>query len=600
VPDPSVPNPEEQEHNEIPKSPTEKVAAAQAESEAVAAEAREAVNEQEADDALAVQGGLLRNSAVMAAGSILSRITGVMRDMALTAALGLYITADAFALGNSLPSIVYVLVIGGALNAIFVPQFVRRMKDDADGGKAYTDSLLTVAGAILVVVTVLAVALAPFIVGIYATPDFTQQQLDLAISFARFCLPQIFFFGLYTMLAQVLNARGHFAMPMFAPILNNLVAIATYLSFALVVGAAASGGGLTDSQTAWLGIGTTLGIVVQSLVLIPVLKRAGYSWKLSRTWRGMGLRKAGRLAGWTLGLVAVAQVSYAVVTRLATQANVNAAELSQPPAGLAAYNRAYLVFMIPHGIVTVSIVTAQLPSLSRIVHRGSLHKAGGEIGYTMRLVATLISPIALALLLTSGPLSAVLFNYGVASREQASQLGVVIAAFMLGLLPFTLYYVLQRGWYAMENTRTPFLFAVFMNVVFVVLMLAFYNLASPGAPQVTALALAYSVANWLMFLAAWPAIRRSYGFVDGRATAWTLVRVGIAGVLAVLANSLIHLAGLPSFTIDESKLVALFDIFTTSLIVFVVFVAAAWLLRITELRDLVKWVAVKSPIRLGS
>ena len=174
-------------------------------------------DEREADLAVRAQAGLLRNSAVMASGSIVSRITGILRNVSLTAALGLTISADAFALGNSLPDIVYVLIIGGALNAIVVPQLVRRMKDDSDGGKAYTDSLISLTGVLLLVVTVASVLLAPVIVALYATSSYTQEQIDLAVAFARYCLPQIFFFGLYTMLAQVLNSRERFGMPMFAP-----------------------------------------------------------------------------------------------------------------------------------------------------------------------------------------------------------------------------------------------------------------------------------------------------------------------------------------------------------------------------------------------
>lgn len=569
----------------------------------------EDINVRAAEKALPTEGGLssdsglIRNSVVMGTGSVLSRITGVIRDISLTAALGLYITADAFALGNSLPDIIFVLIIGGALNAVFVPQLVRRMKDDPDRGKAYTDSLLSVTGSLLIVVTVLAVALAPWIVSIYATNSFTQEQLDLSIAFARLCLPQIFFYGIYAMVSQILNARGHFAMPMFAPIFNNLVAIATYVSFAVVVGpAAAASGSLTDAQTAWLGIGTTLGIVAQSLILIPFMLKAGYSWKFSTRWRGMGLRKAGRLAGWTVGILAVSQVGFIVASKLATQANVNALEAGEPPAGLAAYTKGYLVFMIPHGIVTVSIITAQLPNLSRKVHAGAVRLAGAEIGHTMRLVAVIIMPFALVILVGSDPLSALLFNYGAASAEQASQLGVIISIFMLGLLPFTLYHVLQRGWYAMENTKTPFLFAVLMNSVFVVLALLLFNAApTPGAVQVNALAFAYSIANWVLFLVAWPALKLDYGFLDARATLWALVRIGVAALVAVLFNTLVHFTVLstvlPVFTLGDSKLYAFVDLAVIAAIIVVTYVVAVRLLRVPEAVEILRLVWAKLPHR---
>ena len=556
-------------------------------------------DEQEADLAVRAPAGLLRNSAVMATGSVASRITGVLRNVALTAALGLTITADAFALGNSLPDIVYVLIIGGALNAIFVPQLVRRMADDTDGGKAYTDSLISVTSVILVLVTTAAVLLAPLIVGLYATDEYSQQQFDLAVAFARFCLPQIFFFGLYTIISQVLNARGRFGMPMFAPIFNNLVAIATYVGFVVVFGTAVADGGLDPAQTAWLGVGTTLGIAAQALVLVPVLMRSGYRFSFSRNWRGMGLGKAGRLAGWTIGLVGVTQAAFVVISRLATQANVNAAAADLPPAGLFTYTNAYLVFMIPHGIVTVSIVTAQLPGLSRLVHEGQRRVAGTEIGHTMRLVAVVIAPIAAAILLGAQPLAALLFNYGAASAEQAQNLAFVIQIFMMGLLPFTLYYVLQRGWYADEDTRTPFFFAVIMNVVLVVLALVLFSRAGPGAPQVEALATAYSLAALVTFGVAWPTLRRSYGYLGSGRTGWTLVRVVAAVVVAMVITSLIPFFN--TFRIGSGKVTALVDLVSASVGVVVIYLVMSLLLRVGEVSELLGWAggAARRLVRRG-
>lgn len=547
-------------------------------------------DEREADLAQRAQVGLLRNSAVMASGSIISRVTGVLRNISLTAALGLTISADAFALGNSLPDIVYVLIIGGALNAIFVPQLVRRMKDDADGGQAYTDSLISATSVLLTVVTIVSVAAAPLIVALYATSSYSQQQVDLAIAFARYCLPQIFFFGLYTMLSQVLNARERFGMPMFAPIFNNLVAIATYTSFVVIFGtAAATDGTLTAGQTAWLGVGTTLGIAAQALILVPVMRRAGYRFRFSRRWRGIGLGKAGRLAGWTIGLVAVTQAAFVVISRLATQANVNAADTGGTPAGLFTYTNAYLVFMIPHGIVTVSIVTAQLPGLSRLVHAGELRVAGLDIGHTMRLVALVITPLALALALGAQPLSALLFNYGAASAAQAAQLGVVIAIFMAGLLPFTLYYVLQRGWYANEDTRTPFFFAVGMNAVLVVLAILFFSRASPGAGQVNALAAAYAVSCLVTFVVAWPVLRRTYGFLDSRTTLSAFLRIALAALVSAVAVVLVVRFGLGPYALGSGKLTALVHLTVIGGTALIVFGIVAWLLRISEMHELVGW-----------
>jgi len=223
---------------------------------------------------------LIRSSAVMASGTVLSRITGVARDVAMTAALGFYIVSDAYSLGNTMPNVLYILIAGGALNAVFIPQLVRKMKEDADGGAAYADRLLTITGVTLLVFSIAAVLAAPLLVDLYATAAYSDEQRELATAFARLCLPQIFFYGVYTLIAQVLNSRGRFGPPMFAPIANNIVAIATFVLFLIIAGtSAAADGELSTDQILLLGIGTTLGVVVQALILLPTMWRTGYHWR---------------------------------------------------------------------------------------------------------------------------------------------------------------------------------------------------------------------------------------------------------------------------------------------------------------------------------
>lgn len=382
---------------------------------------------------------LVRSSAVMASGTIISRITGVLRDVAAAAALGFYLVSDAFSLGNSLPTIVYILIIGGALNAVFIPQLVRRMSEDEDQGKAYADRLITLIVTALLLLSIIAVLAAPLIVDLYTPSDYPTKEFDLAVAFARLCLPQVLFYGIYSILGQVLNARGRFGAPMFAPIANNVIAIATFLLFIAVAGtSAAADGELTTQQILILGIGTTLGVIAQAIILLPVLRRSGFHWKPRFDWKGAGLGKAGALAMWTIGLVLVNQATYVVITRLATQANVDAAAAGTVAAGLTTYQKAHLVFMLPHSVITISIVTAMLPALSRIAHAGELRRVGSDVGTTMRTVAALIVPIVAVLFVTGSDLAVLLFGYGAATPEQASLMGEVVSIFMIGLLPFTL------------------------------------------------------------------------------------------------------------------------------------------------------------------
>ena len=534
-----------------------------------------------------------RNSTLMASGTIVSRITGIARDIALTAALGFYLVSDAYSLGNSLPNIVYILVIGGALNAVFVPQLVRRMKDDADEGKAYADRLLTLTATSLLVLATTAVIAAPWIVDLYTPGDYPANEHDLAVAFARLCLPQIFFYGLYTMLSQVLNARGRFGAPMFAPIANNVVAIATFVLFILVAGtSAAADGVLTTDQVLILGVGTTLGVVAQALILIPVLMRSGYAWRPRFDWRDAGLGKAAKLAAWTIGLVLVNQITYIFITRMATQANVNAASAGLVEAGLTTYQKAHLVFMLPHSVITISVVTAMLPALSRIAHAGRLRQVGQDIGRTMRFVSMLVIPIAAILIVNGTAVSILLFGYGAATGQQAGIMGIVVSVFMIGLPPFTLFYVLLRGYYALEDTRTPFWITVVFSVLLLALAFPLFLATGAGGTQIAALALAYSIAYWIGLVIAWVLLARRLGTLDSGRTVWMLVRALVAGGLAVAAMGAIYalvLTNQPSASdiTWHVRLVLLGTVALSSVIGLIVFGVAAWAFRIREVSDVV-------------
>ncbi len=534
---------------------------------------------------------MARNSALMASGTVVSRVTGIGRDIAMTAALGFYLVSDAYSLGNSLPTVVYILVVGGALNAVFIPQLVRRMKDDADDGKAYADRLLTITATVLLVLSVLAVIAAPWIVDLYTPADYPTSEYDLAVAFARLFLPQIFFYGLYTMLSQVLNARGHFAMPTFAPIANNVIAIATFVIFIVIAGtSAAADGALTTDQVLLLGIGTTLGVIVQAVILIPVLMRSGYMWTPRFDWRDAGLGKAARLAAWTVALVLVNQVTYVFIMRLAAQANVNAANSDMVAAGITTYQKAHLVFMLPHSVITISIVTALLPTLSRIAHSGLLADVGREVARAMRVVAVLIVPIAAILAVNGAAIAVLLFGYGAALPQQAAVMGVIVTVFMTGLPAFTLFYVLLRGFYALEDTRTPFYVTVAFSAVMLALAFPLFDAMSGGGTQVAALALAYSLAYWIGLVIAWILLARRLGSLESGRTVWALLRTLTAGGLAAAAMVVATAAGLARIeqigVLDwEARLLLLVTVIVVSVIGLVVFAAAAWAFRIREVSD---------------
>lgn len=533
----------------------------------------------------------MRSSAVMASGTIISRITGVLRDVAAAAALGFYLVSDAFSLGNSLPTIVYILIIGGALNAVFIPQLVRRMSEDEDQGKAYADRLITLIVTALLLLSIIAVLAAPLIVGLYTPSDYPANEFDLAVAFARLCLPQVLFYGIYSILGQVLNARGHFGAPMFAPIANNVIAIATFLLFIAVAGtSAAADGVLTTQQILILGIGTTLGVISQAVILLPVLRRSGFHWRPRFDWKGAGLGKAGRLAMWTLGLVLVNQATYVVITRLATQANVDAAAAGTVAAGLTTYQKAHLVFMLPHSVITISIVTAMLPALSRIAHAGQLRRVGSDIGTTMRTVAALIVPIVAVLVVTGSDLAVLLFGYGAATPEQASLMGGIVSIFMIGLLPFTLFYVLLRGYYAMEDTRTPFYITVGLSAFWLVTVLPLFKVAPAGGAQIAMIALTYSLSYWVGLALAWVVLARRVGGLDSSRTIRSLLRIGVAGLgaLGIMLGAHVILGRIFVDQLPGDKLLLLLNFLIVGVIGAVSYWAVAWVLRIKEVADVTK------------
>ena len=534
---------------------------------------------------------LLGPSSIMATGTVVSRITGIARDIALAAALGFYLVSDAYSLGNSLPTIVYILVVGGALNAVFIPQLVRRMENDDDGGNAYADRLITLTGSILLILSMLAVIAAPWIVDLYTPSDYPKAEYDLAVAFARLCLPQIFFYGAYTMLSQVLNSRGKFGAPMFAPIANNVVAIITFGLFIAIAGtSAAADGVLTTSQVLLLGIGTTLGVVLQAVILLPVLSRAGYRWRPRFDWRGQGLGKAAKLAGWTVGLVLVNQITYIVITRLAAQANVDAAATGATAAGITTYQKAHLVFMLPHSVITISIVTALLPALSRLAHDGKLREVGEDVAGSMRLVAALIVPVAALLFVVGSDVSVLLFGYGAATTQQAAVMGDIVSIFMIGLLPFTLFYVLLRGFYAMEDTRTPFFVTVIFSAVMLVLVVWLFSIlsglgvTSAGGPQVAAIALGYVLAYWVGFLILWWWLAHRLGSMNSGRTAWVLVRLTIAGIVAVLITTVARVAAVDFLPIGglNAQMTSLVLIVLSGVVGVPIFIISAWVLRVRE------------------
>ncbi|WP_374199290.1 murein biosynthesis integral membrane protein MurJ [Streptomyces sp. ISL-44] len=433
---------------------------------------------------------VLRSGALMAAGSVVSRATGFVRSAVVVAALGTGLLGDSYAVANTVPNIIYMLLIGGALNAVFVPELVRAAKEHRDGGAAYTDRLLTACTAALVTLTAVAVLAAPLIVSAYT--DYSGAQASTTVALARYCLPQILFYGLFTLLGQVLNARGRFGAMMWTPVLNNFVIIGVFGLFLYVSHDAANG--LTAAETRLLGLGTTAGIVIQALALVPSLRAARFRWRPRFDWRGSGLGRPLRNAGWTVMLVLTNQIAYWVVTRLSTTTGQHAVDAGLAGgAGYTAYSNAYQLWIVPQGIITVSLVTALMPRMSSAASDGDLTGVRKDISYALRSSAALVVPAAALFAALAPWVIGAVFGYGRTGAADVEVMAGMLVAFAPGLIAFSAQYVLSRGFYALSDTRTPFFLNLTIAALNAGLSAAAYFLLSPRW-AVTGMAAASSIA----------------------------------------------------------------------------------------------------------
>ncbi|MGW6454918.1 murein biosynthesis integral membrane protein MurJ [Streptomyces sp. NPDC055078] len=428
----------------------------------------------------------------MVLGSLVSRLTGFLRGAVVVAALGTGLVGDAFTVANTVPNILYILLIGGALNSVFVPELVKAASEHADGGAAYTDRLLTACATALLAITAAAVLAAPWIVGAYT--DYTGAQSELALSLARFCLPQILFYGVFTLLGQVLNARDRFGAMMWTPVLNNLVVIAVFGLYLAVAADVSDASGMSDGHILLLGLGSSAGIAVQALALIPSLRASGFRWRPRFDWKGSGLTRPMRAAGWTLALVLVNQAAYWVVTRLSTSAGVQAAaDGVTAGVGFTAYTNAYQLWVVPQGVITVSLVTALLPAMSRAAAAGDTGSLATGLSRGLRTSAIAIVPAAVILLVLAPQIVGVAYQYARVDEADARAIALVLAAFAPGLPAFAAQYALARGFYALSDTRTPFFLTLVIATLNALGTTAAYRYL-PARHAVAGMAAAYAVA----------------------------------------------------------------------------------------------------------
>ncbi|MBL3665071.1 murein biosynthesis integral membrane protein MurJ [Streptomyces sp. M2CJ-2] len=481
-------------------------------------------------------GGLLKSSAVMAAGTMVSRLTGFIRSALIVSALGLGLLGEGFQVAYQLPTMIYILTVGGGLNSVFVPQLVRAMKDDADGGIAYANRLLTLVMAALAALTVVAWLAAPLLVRALSNPVASDPAAnEVAITFTRYFLPSIFFMGVHVVMGQILNARGRFGAMMWTPVLNNIVIIVTLGTFIYVYGTAADSKmtvtSIPPEGQRLLGIGILLGLVVQALAMIPYLRETGFRIRLRFDWRGHGLGKAARLAKWTILFVLANQAGALVVIQLSTAALLNSGVKGT---GFAAYANAQLIWGLPQAIITVSLMAALLPRISRSAAEDDSGAVRDDISQGLRTTAVAIVPIAFGFISLGIPMCTLIF--GSSGISAATNMGYMLMAFGLGLIPYSVQYVVLRAFYAYEDTRTPFYNTVIVAAVNAIASaVCFFVL--PARWAVVGMAAAYGLAYVTGVGVAWRRLRqRLGGDLDGARVLRTYARLCIASVPAALLS----------------------------------------------------------------
>jgi putative peptidoglycan lipid II flippase len=526
---------------------------------------------------------LLRSTGVMAAGTFVSRVLGFVRASLLSGLLGItgFLAADAFVTANTVPNQIYNLIAGGLLNAVLVPQITRAARHQ-DGGQAFLDRLLTLALLALAAVTVVAVLLAP-LVPVVLKPSgsvtWDAATRNLCVAFAVWCLPQVFFYGVYTVLGQVLNANGRFGAYMWAPVVNNVVAVAGLLVMLHTIGEASRSNphapaGWTSGQVAMLAGSATLGVVAQALVLFVPLRRIGFRYRPRLGLRGVGLGTAGRVAAWTFAAALVGQLGFLVTVKA-----VNAGGAGGGP-GQNAYGNSFLLFMLPHSLVTVSLVTALFTRMSTAAAEGDLHRVRRDLSVGLRLtgVATVL---ALTAMLAVGPdLTRTLFWKN--GTPETDAVAATTTAMMLGLVSFSAQYLFQRVFYALEDARTPFLIQVPVVLTIAVTSYLSGRLLDP-AHVVLGVALGMAAGYTLGAVLSAVLLHRRLGRLDGARVLRTYVRLTCAAVPAGLIGWAIS-RGVHA-VLGEGLLAHALALALGGLAVLAGYVGACKAMRVSELDD---------------
>jgi murein biosynthesis integral membrane protein MurJ len=537
---------------------------------------------------------LARSSGVMALGTIASRFTGFLRTAVLLYAIGTQNLGDAYNVANNLPNAVYNLALGGILTSVVVPLLVNaaRKNRDGDGGEGYDQRIFTLGVLALGGITVVATAASVPITAIYGHGMPNAATYHLTVIFTYFFLPQIFFYGVSSLAGAILNARGSFASPMWTPIVNNVVVIMVGVALIVIAGTNRTPENISAGEIQLLAIGTTLGIVLQTAAMWPSLRRVGFRWRPRFDFRRAEVSEIGRMGGWMFFYILATQLSFLTTTIVSNDAGAHVCKTCAG-AGYAAFSNAWQLFQLPYAIVGMSVITAMLPRMSGHAAAGDHRLLTRDFSVATRLSSVIIVPSAMILAVLGPPLAQGIFGHGSTSPASARYLGVIFGVFCLGLLPYTLFNLLLRAFYAMHDSRTP---ALIGGVSMAVRIAASYAalLILPPADVVAGLGVGFGLSSLVMAVWLWWILSRRVGGLDTHRINRSLVRMHVAavpGMIFAIATSVLigHLA--PGGTITALTIVVVGG--SGGLFLYLL---AARKLKVAEISDLIGMVRA----RLGS
>jgi len=535
-----------------------------------------------------------RSSAIMASGTLVSRILGFVKTFLITVAIGSAATmADVFQLANTLPNLIYVLIAGGVFNAVLVPQIIKASKAQ-DEGADYISRLITLAVIALLVITAAVVLLVRPIMNLMG-PGWSDAQLAMGTTFALITFPQIFFYGLYTVVGQVLNAKGAFGAYMWAPVLNNVIAIAALLVFIQQFGPFRTNPhtleNWSSAQTFWLVVMATVGVAAQAFILFWPLARLGLRIRPRFGWRGIGLSTAARLGGWTLATGVIANLAFMALYRTAAiptgaRADIASGPGGAPPiAGTAVLDQATMLYALPHGVIGLSIATVLFNRMAAAASEKDRDSLVSSLSSSLRVTGVATVFCMVALIMYAGPLG-MLFSGGVPAA--GAVIGQVITVIAIGAPFMSTAFMLGRAFYAQEDARTPFLVQLGVSV-FTVIAAVLIARVFPPEHMVFAVAACYAIQNVLATVIYHYALTRRIGDYGLSRIVSSHVRILAASLVAGVAG-VVTLWLLGGYRADGfpwgNQAAALISLAVGGLVMAAVYAVALKLFRVQEFTGL--------------